>query len=71
VIVKTKHTIRLEVTKVIDNGRTDGWRTVWKVGQVTDSTEFTPGELLEKAKVDELCAASAWTVTILAGRAIA
>jgi hypothetical protein len=37
---------------------------VWKVRRVTDSIEFTPGQLLKKNDVDALCASGSWKVTI-------
>ena len=58
-------TIKLEATQTMDNKNATGWRTVWGVLQVTDSTEYTPGLLLEKASVDELCAAKNWKVTVV------
>ena len=36
----------------------------WRVEQVTDSIEFTPGDMLRKDVVDDLCASSMWKVTI-------
>ena len=60
-------TIKLQATQTMDNSRSDGWRPVWLVEQVTDSIEFTPGQMLERTKVDELCAAPRWKVTITRG----
>lgn len=38
----------------------------WHVDVVTDSTEFSPGQLLTKEQVDKLCADDGWKVTIKA-----
>lgn len=37
---------------------------VYRVDQVTDSTEYNPGQQLTKKQVDELCGATLWKVTI-------
>jgi hypothetical protein len=37
---------------------------VYRIVRVTNTTEFTPGDFLERAKVDELCAAEDWNVII-------
>jgi hypothetical protein len=37
---------------------------VWRVEQTTDTTEYSPGQHLHKAGVDELCTATGWKVTI-------
>ena len=37
----------------------------YRVEQVTDSTEYRPGQLLERKEVDDLCAASGWKVTVV------
>lgn len=37
---------------------------VWRVDQLTDSTDYLPGQQLHKSQVDELCAARDWKVTI-------
>lgn len=36
----------------------------YQVEQVTDSTAFSPGDILERAKVDELCVDQRWKVTV-------
>jgi len=36
----------------------------WLVDTVTDSTEFNPGDILEKPTVDDLCASTKWKVSI-------
>lgn len=38
----------------------------FKVVQVTDSTEFVPGQVFPKSKVDDLCVSNRWKVTIVA-----
>jgi hypothetical protein len=63
---KTK-TISLETYEVIDSEKKSppyDMKRVWKVRRVTDSIEYTPGQGLDKATVDSLCASSAWKVTI-------
>lgn len=37
----------------------------YKVGKVTDSVEFTPGDIITRQQVDELCSAKDWKVTII------
>jgi hypothetical protein len=37
---------------------------VYRIVRVTNTTEFTPGDFLDRAKVDELCAAEDWNVVI-------
>lgn len=39
-------------------------KEVWRVDAVTDSTEYSPGQQLLKAKVDEICSSPEWKVTI-------
>lgn len=36
----------------------------YRVERVTDSLEFTPGDIISHAKADELCHARDWKVTI-------
>ena len=38
---------------------------VYRVEQVTNTTEFAPSQQLSKKQVDELCAAIGWQVTIV------
>ena len=38
--------------------------TGYRVDQVTDSTEYTPGDVLPKSTVDFLCDDRGWKVTI-------
>ena len=37
----------------------------YRVEQVTDSVEYTPGQYLERKVVDELCHSRDWKVTIV------
>lgn len=56
--------IKLEFHKHFQSLDENGHR--WKVLQVVNSTEFNPGEKLEKAKVEWLCHGnSGWEVTIV------
>lgn len=45
---------------------TDGNPRKYRVERITDSTDFAPGEFLDKKAVDDLCAAPTWKVTITA-----
>jgi ribosomal protein S17 len=36
----------------------------YKVNKVTDSVEFTPGDILTRKEVDELCQSKEWKVTV-------
>jgi len=38
------------------------------VQQITDSTDYNPGQSLTKNEVDALCNNGAWKVTIVAGK---
>jgi len=40
----------------------------YDVAQVTDSTEYHPGQTLKPTEVDALCRNAAWKVTIVAGK---
>lgn len=40
----------------------------WKVEKVGNSVDVTPGDLLSKAQVEDLCAARDWTVVIVANK---
>jgi hypothetical protein len=61
-------TIALETFEQIDpeGGPPYKMRQAWRVMKVTDSIEFTPGAILLKPQVDQLCAATDWKVTITA-----
>lgn len=37
----------------------------YRVEQITDSIEYSPGQLLEKAEVESLCASRDWKVTVV------
>jgi hypothetical protein len=67
---KTK-TLSVETFEQLDPDKpgTGKMRRVWRVIKATDTTEFNPGEILLKAKVDELCSAREWKVTIAASSA--
>jgi len=57
--MKTK-TIKL--TQESDN------KLIYRIEQVTDSVEFTPGDFLKKDEVERLCRANNWKVTIVAAK---
>jgi hypothetical protein len=61
-VFKTK-TIKLEHGSVPDRMVNGLWH--YLVLQVTDSTEFSPRDVLKKAQVDELCKSREWKVTIV------
>lgn len=42
-----------------------GKQTRYRVEKVTNSTEFSPHEFVNKREVDIMCAAKDWTVTIV------
>jgi hypothetical protein len=62
-------TIKTKTIK-LTNGWTQATDTVadtsYRIEQVTDTTEFSPGKMLSKTQVDELCASGHWRVTIVA-----
>lgn len=37
----------------------------YQVGKVTDSVKYTPGDIITKREVDELCGAKDWKVTVI------
>jgi hypothetical protein len=39
-------------------------KPAWRVIKVTDSTDYSPEQLLKKTEVDDLCGYSDWKVTI-------
>ena len=59
---KTK-TIKLEHGSVPDRNVNGVWH--YLVLQVTDSTEFSPHDILKKEQVEELCKSREWKVTIV------
>jgi hypothetical protein len=62
--MKTK-TIHL---KTIQNRDTvDGKPFTYRVIKIANSTEYAPGDFLNKAAVDELCAAKEWQVLVFPG----
>jgi hypothetical protein len=58
--VKTKVLHLNHATKHEPSGKT----AVYRIVRVTNTTEFTPGDFIERAKVDELCAAEDWNIII-------
>lgn len=37
---------------------------MYRVEQVTNSVEFSPGQMLTRKEADEMCLAAGWSVTI-------
>jgi hypothetical protein len=43
----------------------DAAQRLYKVEKVTDSVELTPGEMLFKKQVEDLCCSREWKVTVV------
>jgi hypothetical protein len=57
------HSMRIGQTNEVDD-------KAYRVEQVTDSTEYSPRELLSKLEVDELCNCNRWKVTIVSSKEV-
>ena len=54
--------------RTIENPNTvDGLPRRYRVAKIVNSTEYAPGDFLNKAAVDELCAAKEWQVLVFPG----
>jgi hypothetical protein len=59
--------MKVKTIKLTDSGRSmPGQHLRYKIEQITDSVEFTPGQWLDKSTVEGLCRATDWKVTIVA-----
>jgi len=59
-------TITLSHPHLADDGSdTVGRPTNYRVERITDSLEFSPGQLLKKSEAAELCDSPRWKVTVV------
>jgi len=58
-------TIKLSYPQLNPHGTPTRPDYLYRVEQITDSTDFVPKQMLTKAQVDELCACRDWKVTVV------
>ena len=58
-------TLLLTYRKTHDNHSATGFKESWTVEKVTDSLMYSPGEILCKSEVKDLCEIAQWKVTII------
>jgi hypothetical protein len=52
--------------RTIENPNTvDGLPRRYRVAKIVNSTDYAPGDIIDKQEVDELCALKEWNVVIV------